>query len=327
MAVLTGGVITVTPIKFESQVSLAELRRRASARRYPRSSDRPSSGWGGPSDSVSVLNQRSAIPHRGGLGRILTEDATDPLPESLHLRFYFDAPDSRLRKTFGSDARWGQTHSRQAADVIIYGDADERVTRSMLISSRDRRVVTAEVLPAVRDLLDREDVVTADGLPESLGPDFFNWLLWKYQAGGELSRETSVIAIREMFSQDRQLRGARFTDEASIERIEVAALIVLGQARFGPAKMVVGDGPDDVFDVELHRDGGFQVFRGGTTITLGDDEEEPSEEEFGPLAVSCVWNDLLPRMRSMYNRDRGWTSAGRDQLVDMARAALEAILE
>jgi hypothetical protein len=242
-------------------------------------------------------------------------------PRRLRLRYYWDRLDKRLLRSVGDSASWDRLHTRQAIDVIIFDDETDS-GRSVLLSSRDHSVLTSAPFPALRALGGEKSSLETEAIAEGLDPDLFTWLLWRLQGSPDLGNDVTLESIREINSKDRQLRGARFTDDANIERIEMAALIAMGKMRFGPAKLAFGVADlNAVFDLELHPDGGFAVYRSSyyEDLVLPDDL-------YGHQLVEDMWSVVLPRVRDAYNRDSTWRRTGRDNLKELAVAAIRAIL-
>lgn len=324
MPVLTRGLISVRPVKLRSPASLDELASRAEDQRYDSAAEQPSTGWGGPYDDNDVLGE--PVVGRLTVGAPVIVDESGDAPRRLRMRYYYDHLNKAALRSLGDGSDWRRIHTRQAVDIVVLDDpidVDGHVQRTALVSMRDAKLLNAVPATALGDLLEtpKKDVLT-EGLPESLDPDFFTWLIYQLNEGNAVGEGLSLLGISEMHSRDRYLRGARFTERANMERIEMAALIVMGDMRFGPAKMDLASALLAAdFDVELHLDGGFTVMRGSRYKNRS---VEP--HLVGHTLVDDMWNHVLPRMRAAYNADNEWRRAGRDELRELGRSAIRAII-
>jgi hypothetical protein len=319
VSLYTSGLIGVTPIKLKTPMSLDELAGQAKEMAYPMAIGQPSDGWGSSGDDDALVGFPVISRITVGPPELLEE--RDLLPRRLRLRYYWDRLDKRMLRTIGDSASWDRLHTRQAVDVIIFDDETDS-GRSVLLSSRDHRYLSSAPFPALRALGGDKATLETQVIAEGLDPDLFTWLLWRLQGKPDLGNDVVLESIREINSKDRQLRGARFTDDATIERIEMAALIAMGKMRFGPAKLAFGV-PDlkAVFELELHPDGGFSVYRN----SYYEDLVLPADL-YGHQLVEDMWSVVLPRVRDAYNRDSEWRNTGRDNLKDLAVRAIRAIL-
>lgn len=320
MGVFTSGQIVVRAVKLETAMSLQEFRDAAVQESYPRSGDEPSAGWGGPWDDESALNVPSLVPIAIGDPQLVS----DELPDRLRLRYYWDEFNRTAFRSAGLDADWARIHFRRALDVVVLKDEqDGRLTA--LISSRDIRVLKAHPVIAIERLVKAHDPtakVEFDLIPERFNHDFFMWLLHRLNGDKVLRPGVKLSAIYELSSRDRLLRGARFTDKATMERIELAALITMGQAQFGPAKVGLDvEELDASLDVELHLDGGFKVYRSSDF-----EEREVPELELGHVFVEEFWAVVHPELREAYEEDETWRTTGKAALRDQAISQIKAIL-
>jgi hypothetical protein len=324
MPVLTKGIIAVRPIKLRTDLTLEEIAERAEVDRYDSEADQPGTGWGGPYDDTAVLGE--PVVGRLTVGTPIIVDEDGEIPRRLRMRYYYDHLNKPALRSLGDSSDWRRIHTRQAVDIVVLDDAvvdDEQVQRTALVSLRDAKLLNAIPATALGALLEipKKDVVTED-LPESLDPDFFTWLLYQLNQTKPVGDGLTLQGISEMHSRDRYLRGARFTERANMDRIEMAALIVMGDMRFGPAKMdLSSQDPAADFEVELNLDGGFTVMRGSRYKTRSVDPHL-----VGHALVDDMWSRVLPRMRHAYNADDGWRRQGRDALRELGRTAVRAIL-
>lgn len=319
MGLFTSGLIGVTPIKLKTSMSLDDLAEQAEAQSYPMAQGRPSDGWGSSLDDDGAVKLPAFSRITVGDPETLREEG--PVPRRLRLRYYWDRLDTSLRRNLGDSAAWDRLHTRQAVDVIIFDDETDS-GRSVLFSSRDFRMLASAPFAALRALAGEAGSLETQVIAEGLDPDLFTWLLWKLQGAPALGDDVTLESIREINSKDRQLRGARFTDDATIERIEMAALVVMGKMRFWPAKLGLSVADlKAVFDLELHPDGGFSVYR-----TSHYEDLVLPDELYGNRMVEELWTIVLPRVRDAYNRDSEWRATGRDSLKTLAVDAIRAIL-
>lgn len=330
MGVLTSGLITVTPVRIHTELTLGKLRSLSMepAARYNPHADKASHGWGGPDDDDFALGLPVTAALDVGAPQLV--EARDGVPSRLRLRYYWDEPSPQVLRSLGAAANWRSWHVRRAVDLVVF--ADRAGSYSAVISTRDARVLKAHPLRALRDLVGEETEqdgggngggrVESDGLPESLPHDFFSWLLYKLNGDGVIGRDVALQAVNELSSRDRLLRGARFTDTATLDRIELAALITMGDHRFGPAKIGIEvKDLDAAFDLELHLDGGFKVYR-----TSSYDSRQVADVDQGHELVEDYWSVVAPRLRAAYANDTTWTSRGRAQLRDGAISLIRRIL-
>lgn len=331
MGVFTRRGITVTPARLHTSASLEDLAEAAIQGRYPDAPERASAGWGSPSDDDYVLGQPVSSALRVGTPELL--DRHGELPKRLRLRYYWHTVDASAQRTLDSnDDAWNRWHMRDAMDVVLLAERTDSI--AALISSRDRRKIRAHTLKGLQQLLgirtslqtDDDDSpvdrVEFDSVRETLVPDFFTWLLYKLNSDCVIGEEARLEVIDELSSRDRQLRGARFKDRATLERIELAALITMGDHRFGPAKvsMAIQDLEASI-NAELELDGGFSVYR-----TSEYDQRQVTEDELGHALVEDVWSIVLPRMRAAYEADAMWRDSGRRELREGAISHIRSIL-
>jgi hypothetical protein len=325
MGVFTSGLIAVRPIKLKTSFTLEELAERAQEGRYPEYADKRSEGWGSSEDDDAALNvpvvSRFTVGEPQFAQEVTVGEDGETVPRRLRMRYYWDRFDQRMRRTLGDSAPWDRLHVRQGVDVVIFDDETDS-GRSVLLSARERSLLTSAPFPALRHLGGDASTIESEEIAEGLDPDLFKWLLWRLQGDPVVGKHVTLESIREISSKDRLLRGARFTDRADLDRIEMAALIAMGKMRFGPAK--VGLGVEDlgaVYDLELHPDGGFMVYRSSEY-----DDPGVSGDQLGHKFAEDLWTIVLPRIRDAYNRDKKWAAEGRDDLKSLAVEAIRRIL-
>jgi hypothetical protein len=320
MGVLTSSQVAVRPFRLEISGGLEEIAEKAAARKYHPQGSTVSDGWGGCEDEGRVLGLPPTLPFSVGSPLIL--DSQDRLPRRLRMRYYWVASSSRAKRQFGDSAAWQLTTELLAADVLLYEERAGVFTG--LVTAREVRQFNSVVdsFKKLVQLVDRSASFTQDALPEALSEDFFLWLLYRFQNKAAIGDNLKLMAIHELSSKDRKNRGARFSDEATMERIELAALIALGRVGFGPAKLGIdADLPDVALEIELHRDGGFQPFR--TTQYTNLQLDSASE---GPMMVDDVWITILPQLRAEYTLDDDWFATGRTDLRGMALDQVRSLL-
>lgn len=340
MGQFTRGQLTALPVRLHTSLTLEDLQKRMSNRPYVPMADEPGSGWGSSDDDDEVIG----LPATAGLevGHASIEVSSAPLEgatgsyqiaKRLRARLYWDQPNSAVirateHELLANQTQWARWHQRDAVDLVFFEEEGED-SYAVLISARDVRKVRARVFPLLDALLDdgeegREsgDRLEADQLPESLEPDFFSWLLYRLNTNPSVGDCLSLTAIDELSSRDRLLRGARFTDRATLERVELAALILMGDPRFGPAKV---DVLDDLLEAEFHfqieLDGGFKAYR-----TSDYDDRGLANVDLGHALVEDIWSTVLPRLRHAYRDDAGWRNGGRSSLATSAETLIRTIL-
>lgn len=285
---------------------------------YPSEPTEPTEGWGSIHDDESTLGRSAGLKLHAHASAV--QEATDSLPKRLRLRYYYDEIDRSLLRHFGDTRNWKQVYNRHAFDVIIF-DGDEDNGFPVLVSLRDIRGFNSRGVSAVRSLfseIDDQISIQTETIPESLNSNFFQWLLYRLSQDNKLTDDVFLDLIREMSTSDGMLRGARFTEDAAMERLEVASLLAKGNAKFGPAKLCVESvSLDATFEFELFLDGGFSAFR-SSHYGLA----ELRSDELGLVMVEDLWWRLLPAIRAAYNSDMDWIENGSQKIQDLAADAV-----
>jgi hypothetical protein len=319
VGVLTSGQIAVRPFGLEFRGSIDDLALKATRDRYVPNSSKDKPGWGGPFDQDTGLNLAPVV--NFAVGDPLILDAADGFPRRLRLRYYWVAPDPLARRRFGAQANWKQITVLQAADILVY---ESTTGLTGLITSRERSQfkMAANAVKSLAKSVHANAQVSVDVTGAELSEDFFFWLFYRFQTSSEVGDGLKIGAIHELSSQDRQFRNARFSQEATIDRVELAALIALGKAAFGPAKAgITSTSPDALFEVELHTDGGFQPFRKTHYENLVVDPAA-----LGPKMIDDIWVKVLPALRKLHRDDAAWNKDGRAQLHKLALDQVKVLL-
>jgi hypothetical protein len=250
--------------------------------------------------------------------------ANDGLPRRLRLRYYWTQPDTRaVRRTAGS-LDWRLVHVVEATDVIIY---DVEIGRTALVTSRTPgkfKKVSDQVQVLLRSI-DETAQITVDHVAASVSNDFFLWLFYRNQSptARHLVEQDLVLQGVTALSSMSANKGARFKDGATLDRIELVALIAVATGKFGPAKFSVASGRLDAgFDLELHLDGGFQPYR-----TSKYDEQIVGTSDFGPKVFDDMWMTVLPALRAAYEADESWEINGKAALQASCVASVQAALD
>lgn len=318
---LTSGLISVRPFRVDYMGKLEKLLEEFSHAKYPSSPDLPSAGFGSLQDQPAIVGGRSDLMFRPG--NPVIEDAIAGSPRRLRVRYYYDAENRGLQKLLGTSSDWRQTHTRSAFDMTIYENTGEKGT-TVLVSARDDVTTRKPVAAAITSLFpsDGGAVSFEKDVPEAVDSDFFLWILWRFEKTQLLAPDVAINWVDEIASKDGMRRGARFTDDASYGRVDLSSLIAHGTANFGPAKLDIRDNLLDAnFSMELHFDGGFVVYRSSQYSNF----LVPSED-LGPKLSDDLWLSVLPKIRDAYNCDTVWTSAGREELKNLATEKLRLML-
>ncbi len=230
------------------------------------------------------------------------------------MRFYWITSNSRAKRQFGAAADFRLTSVLNAADVSLF-DSPTGITGLITVRQPAAFKFVADTLRVLVRTIDGAGRLEVDKLSESLSEDFFLWLLYRLQGDTQLNANLKLVAVHEMSSRDRQLRGARFQDEATVDRLELAALIAKGTVGFGPAKVGIDANlPDAAFELELHRDGGFQAFRSTVYTNLNLDGAQ-----LGERMMDDLWVSVLPELRKAHADDTTWAATGRTTLRASAK--------
>lgn len=258
-------------------------------------------------------------------GKPVIDPAADGNPRRLRLRYYYDVLDKKVMAAIGANVTWGVMNVRKAFDLTIIENSGE-VGTSVLISARDHPTIKNHVVGALKQLFPSSGPAGArvemDDIPESVNSDFFLWMLYRLDEDQQLASDVSISWVSELSSRDGVNRGARFTDDAAFGRLDLSALIAIGNSKFGPAKIDIRDDSLDAnFRLEVHFDGGFVAYRdshySGVMV--------PSES-LGFRLSDDLWLTTLPKIRTTYNNDQDWTASGRDKLKAKALERVKDLL-
>jgi hypothetical protein len=302
-------------------VTLQQLRASMNKDHFDPGSVTPTSGWGGVTDTDYAIGAPPGPVFT--VGEAIIVSATAELPRRLRVRYYWMLSRPRARLAPNADRTdWRTRHRLDAADVLLYENADGSI--SGLLTTRDTRGVRTvlSALSTLANSITTAAQVTTDNLPEALSEDFFLWLVYRLQDRQQLTPAVRLGGIIELSSKDRSLRPARFSEAVDMARIELAALIALGNVSFGPAKLNLDiAAPALGADVSVHPDGGFQPLRSSTY----DDGRLVGAAQATKL-FDDLWVRVLPELRAAYAADSDWQKTGRMTLRDDALGQVRALL-
>ncbi|MFE4948657.1 hypothetical protein ACFQ9V_00965 [Leifsonia sp. NPDC056665] len=300
---------------------MEDLVAHAKRNKYVPDSSKDKPGWGSPLDEGMVV----------GLAPVLKFTVHDPLilepedglPRRLRLRYYWEATDPRAKRRFGTGANWKDISVLLAADLLLYEERPGVYTGLATAREGTQFRMATNALRALTKSVDDRVLLRVETLAEALSEDFFLWLFYRFQTSANVGSGLLINAMHELSSQDRQFRNAKFSKEATIDRIELAALIALGKASFGPAKTgITSTAPDALFEVELHTDGGFQPFRTTHYENLAVDSGD-----LGPKMIDDIWVKVLPALRRLHRDDSAWHADGRAKLHELALTQVKTLLD
>jgi hypothetical protein len=308
MAVLSSNTVSVFPVDITTSLTPAQLVAAINDHRYdPDTSTTSQTGWGSIDDSEFQLGDFPGSMFQVGdvkIGHPWLRESS-----ALAARYYWWQRDPRAIRVHGEAASPDTINRLMAGDVVFFPEKGRFVA---LVTARER-VQRAAIVKGLRSLfasVDDHATVSEELGGFDLSEDLFLWLLYRLQSQQEISDNLYLVDITEINSMDRSMRGARFQDEASVERIDLAALVAVGTKSFGPAKLVISTvNPSAKFSFELFHDGGFQPFR------RSEYEDRDFDGAVQALAlIEDIWNVLLPGLRRAHRNDVKWEDIGRAQL-------------
>lgn len=313
MAILQSNQVAVRPLRIETALSAQDIRGLLNENIYGReASPRPQIGWGAISDPDFPVGSPPAADFTATT--IPETEAALRSRGAVAARFYWWQADTKAERLHGSGAEAALIHRLAAADILIF---DETGGVSVLTTVRDDAQFN-QVRDALGDIIidaDRRATVVSDTLKERIPEDLFLWLLYRLQWQQQLSGNLYLGGIREISSMDRSMRGAKFQDEATVDRVELAALVAIGTKAFGPAKaFVLSTNPDADFHFELHADGGFQAYRSSEYT-----DRNFTGADQAVILAEDMWTQILPQLREAHRRDEEWEVSGRTILRQAAR--------
>lgn len=310
MGTLTSGQINVRTLRAYFDGTLDDVVEGAAQSLYPHNPEQETAGWGNFNDDEAPIGQSSQLEVHASKPLVVAE--SESKPRRAYMRLYYDKVDVSLRKVLGTESDWRQLCIRQAVDVILF-EGDRESGFQIQVASRDENELTRRIIPELKSVLlsiDAKARMDRDLIPEVLSPDIFAWLLARFSQGLSITEGLSLDTIREIRSADGMMRGARFTETANVDRVDIASLILEGSSDFGPAKLsMTSAGLDLSVDLELFLDGGFSVYRSSAYGS----EDIPSKE-LGPKLIEDLSLHLLPEMRQAYNLDDEWRNDGHEKL-------------
>jgi len=321
LAVISSPQIGVRPFRIEPGVNLQQLRSAMGKRQFNPSSATPADGWGSVADDAFAIGL--APKYSFSVGGPLLLKAKGAQPRRLRVRYYWMHPRPRARLAPGVDPTdWRNRHRLEAADVLLYENVDGSI--SGLVTARetgDFQTVTRAV-GTLLSTLSKSFTMTVDNVPEAIDDDLFLWLVYRLQGREQLSTELRLGGIGELSSKDRHLRPTRFSETVTMQRVELAALIALGEVKFGPAKLDLDvTNPDLGADVYVHPDGGFQPLRSSTYDGL-----RLNGAAQAARLIDDLWTTVLPRLRAAHSSDTTWHHTGRQTLREEARDQIRALV-
>ena len=318
MKLLTSGKLNPYPIKIDTSASLQRVI--DGLKEQPYEAKVPTSGWG----EVSLLekDEAEALYKRNCTGRPTWHPQSFGAPLGLG-RLFFDRFSSILSQQIPVEQEdelgAAATHVLDAIDVLFM-ETGQSLTA--LINTHTSHEISSRVMPKLRSVLEAidPDHSIVDPHPEfSIDPDLFLWLLSQQETDGWLLPGLRLLEIRTVQGIDGIAQKARVLDSASLERLELQAMISNVHETFGPMKVALRD--DDVrleADIYLASDGSFSVHVGRSHY-FDDIESRP---QLGVHLVHDVARSTVPRLRRAYGEDQAWRKGGRTAFRDQIRTRL-----
>lgn len=317
MAVLSSSQVAVYPFNLSTTASLDEI-----AKQMRRDKFKPvkssSVGWGSVDDDADGLK----LPPDTQLdvGRPLVLQATNKSVARLRARYYWMRRDAVARRREGTAANWKVTTVLEASDVLLWQDGPGSFTG--LVTDRPNHMKPIGALVSAVRALDPKAGFSVDFIPERFDPDFFLWLMHRARSAPDLTAEVRLDGITTISSTDGRQRSVDVKDGVTLDRIELASAIALGQTDFGPAKFALHtDNEQADFYLELHPDGGFQPYK-----TSSYEDEKLMAHDFMLNMIEDLWTKTLPELRSIYEGDSAWLSGGKTAFRADARAEVSTLL-
>lgn len=322
LGTLTTGQINVRTARIFFKGGLSDLITAASGVLYPKDPQKETAGWGSFEDDESVVGQSSNLNVYSSKPQLVT--GVGDRPSQARMRLYYDRVDVSLRKRFGALGNWQDICLRHAVDLIIF-EGDEENGHLTQIASRDDAEVSKRVLVELNKLLlsiDERAKVSRELTPEAVPADLFTWLLALFSRGQHISDELSLDKIREIRATDGFANGAKFSDIANLDRVDIASLVLEGQSQFGPAKLnLTSTSLDLAAHIEVFGDGGFSAFRS----SFYGSEEVPDDKK-GIRLVEDVSLVVLPELRRAYTADHMWRTSGMKEMQRIASKKISPLV-
>lgn len=326
MGVLTAGQINISPLRVQvGKQDVSALLKNAT--KY-RQSDQPSSGWGSfADDAIHATRETLRNSFQPGNPSLITNQWETP---AIEARYYFEEPNTTLRKALGEVADRDQYCQRRGLDFIILDEGDSDGVVTALVSTTNSAEIKSIVKPALENLVAPGDenassMVTDYANTSDFDPDLFLWLFYRDAHARQLAPDLKLSEISRMESRNGKIWRSRFSQGASIDRADILALIAKGNTVFGPAKFSFthsGD-PDGFFEITLSSDLSFSLLR--TSEYDDEDLQELPEDEYWPRMVQDVWQVLIPAVRGAHKGDKEWHNSARAKFIQECKAAVHKI--
>ncbi|MBB2992138.1 hypothetical protein FHR72_003634 [Mycolicibacterium iranicum] len=326
MGLLTGGHLSISVFKVNTQLGLQGMVTAAEKHRYPADPTEPSNGWGSTSDDPLFAGPEGVrIKKYKGFKLAAAKNHVDtPI---LALRYYYDLYDPKLVRRFTSDADWRLISVRHSFDVLLL-DEGEPNQITALVTTRKADEVDNYVRQALNELVEDETppgTITSSSVTEELEPDFFLWLLYMHHKNRRIAPMVKLSGISDMNSvyvgkRANMSRGVDMSSEVSL------SLVGRNRAAFGPARVALYHyaEPEGYFELQVYPDGGFHIYTGSKY----DDQElkklPPAQSR--PRMVQDIWQTILPPIRAAHKADSAWRDSERAQFVKWSKEELKKFL-
>lgn len=290
-------LLTLTP-----ETTLEDLAGTMSESRYMGQSV-PGEGWGSVYDDNERLQVRGTRPAGGAPG--LGDTGL------LQGRYYKDVLDKRVLKAVGQ-VEDEKLYQLNGWDVLVESPHAGAAT-AWVSTKQDEglRYVKPALLALGSSAISGS---THGALPE----DFFLWLIYRFLNNQQLSDVLRLELVRSVAATDHLRRRSRIIDTASMDRVDLVALVAARRHSFGPIKMAIRD--DDLgllLDFELEASLAFTVH-----VTNSQYDEAQGDDRL--RMTRDVIQLVVPRLRQAYANDDTWTGTTRAQWLNQCHDAIAA---
>lgn len=325
MGVLTTGQINLSALRLQvGKLGVRALIENASGYRQ---SDAPAAGWGSLADDpVHATRESLRNSFEPGSPSLITNQWKTP---AIEARYYFEEPNSTLRRALGEVADRTQYCQRRAFDFIIL-EEDKSDVVTVLVSTTNAAEIKTIVKPALENLVSPGDdgasgMVTDYANTDDFDPDLFLWLLYREAHARQLTSDLKLSQIVRMESRNGPIWKSRFSQGASIDRADILALIAKGNTVFGPTKFsfMYSGNPQGFFEITLSSDLSFSVLR--TSEYDDEDLQNLPADKLWPRMVQDIWQVLIPMVRQAHKGDESWHSEERDNFIKQCKDAVHKI--